>query len=108
MPATLVYPHIEKIEGRPARLQRMPRIRVAQIVMDYLYHGWSPDTICENYPHLQRAETYAAMAYYFDHKEEIDAEIKEETEEADADRERAKATSLLPTLLARMQQKRSG
>jgi hypothetical protein len=37
MTVETTYPHIEKIEGSPVRLQRMPRIRVAQVVMDYLY-----------------------------------------------------------------------
>jgi hypothetical protein len=29
-----------------------------------------------HYPHLQLAEVYAAMTYYFDHQVEIDAEIQ--------------------------------
>ena len=32
----LNYPHIEKRANQPARLNRLPRIRVAQIVMDYI------------------------------------------------------------------------
>src|SRR4051812_45233034 len=32
----IAYPHIDKQEDQPARLERLPRIRVAQIVMDYL------------------------------------------------------------------------
>lgn len=45
MPVEVTYPHIEKVNGEPARLQRLPRIRVAQIVIDYLNHGWSADEI---------------------------------------------------------------
>src|SRR5438045_6189928 len=51
MSVEVSYPHIEKIEGSPARLERLPRIRVAQIVIDYLNHGWSADEICIHYPH---------------------------------------------------------
>jgi uncharacterized protein (DUF433 family) len=76
--ATSMYPHIESILGQPARLERLPRVRVAQIVMDYLAHGWSADEICREYPHLHFAEVHAAMAYYFDHQTEIDAEIRAE------------------------------
>jgi hypothetical protein len=32
----LSYPHIEKDENQPAQLQRLPRIRITQIVMDYI------------------------------------------------------------------------
>ncbi len=46
MPVEVTYPHIEKIEGASVRLTRLPRIRVAQIVIDYLNHGWSADEIC--------------------------------------------------------------
>jgi uncharacterized protein (DUF433 family) len=78
MPVEVTYPHIEKIEGRSARLKRMPRIRVAQIVIDHLNHGWSADEICIHYPHLKLAEVHSAMAYYFDHQAEIDGEIEQE------------------------------
>lgn len=79
---TLNYPHIEKSENQPARLQRLPRIRVAQIVMDYLAYGWSVEEMCRQHPDLNHAEAHAAMGYYFDHQEEIDQEIKEEWEQA--------------------------
>ena len=59
--ASVAHEHIEKHTGEPARLARLPRIRVAQIVMDYLAHGWSPDEMCRHYPHLTPAEAHAAM-----------------------------------------------
>jgi hypothetical protein len=78
----LSYPHIEKTANQPARLQRLPRIRVAQIVMDYIAYGWSVDEICRQHPYLNLSEAYAAMGYYFDHQEEIDQEIREEWEQS--------------------------
>ncbi|MEQ8756599.1 MAG: hypothetical protein RID09_24205 [Coleofasciculus sp. G1-WW12-02] len=47
MTSKVIYPHIEKAEGQPARLQRIPRVRVAQIVMDYLAYGWSVDSFID-------------------------------------------------------------
>ena len=82
--ASVAHEHIEKLAGQPARLSRLPRIRVAQIVMDYLAHGWSPDEMCRHYPHLTPAETHAAMTYYYDHQAEIDAEIQAELAEVRA------------------------
>ena len=72
------YPHLEKSGDRPAHLKRLPRIRVAQIVMDYLTHGWSVDEICHQHPYLHPAEAHAAMTYYFDHPAEIETEIQQE------------------------------
>jgi hypothetical protein len=79
--ASVAHEHIEKVGLAPARLSRLPRIRVAQIVMDYLAHGWSPDELVRHYPHLTLAEAHAAMTYYYDHQDEIDAEIRTELAE---------------------------
>ncbi len=78
MSIQLSYPHVEKPAGDPARLVRTPRIRVAQIVMDYLAYGWSVDEMCRQHAYLDHSEAHAAMAYYFDHQAEIDAEIAAE------------------------------
>jgi Protein of unknown function (DUF433) len=71
----LNYPHIEKKEDHPARLERIPRIRVAQIAMDYISYGWSAEEICRQHLYLNLAEVHAALGYYFDHQPEIDQEI---------------------------------
>jgi hypothetical protein len=75
-----LYPHIQKLSDQPARLQRLPRIRVAQIVMDYLAYGWSVDEICRQHTYLSPAEAHAAMVYYFDHTDEIETEIQHEVQ----------------------------
>jgi hypothetical protein len=82
MPA-LDYPHICKSAGEPARLDRLPRIRVAQIVADHLGYGWSAEEIIRHYPHLAPAEVHAALGYYFDHRDEIDGELAAELAELD-------------------------
>lgn len=83
MSTDVTYPHIVKEEGHPARLENTPRVRIAQIVMDYMHHGWSPEEMCRQYPYLSLSEAYAAMAYYYDHQVEIDAEIEAEIKETD-------------------------
>jgi uncharacterized protein (DUF433 family) len=89
MALDVTYPHIEKPEAGPARLQRIPRVRVAQIVMDYLAHGWSPDEMCRQHSYLQPAEAHAAMTYYFDHQDEIEREIQLEWQQAQQDQQRS-------------------
>ena len=86
MSAVLRHSHIDKQDGQSARLQGVPRVRVAQIVMDYLAHGWSADEMCRHHPYLTPAEAHAAMAYYFDHQEEIDSEIRADWDQAERDR----------------------
>jgi uncharacterized protein (DUF433 family) len=89
MATELTYPHIEKLSGEAARLQRVPRIRIAQIAMDYLAHGWSAEEMCRQHPNLRLAEAHAAMGYYFDHQAEIDQEIRDEWESVRQERSSA-------------------
>lgn len=92
MSTQVSYPHIDKPENGPARLQKTPRVRVAQIAMDYLNYGWSVDEMCRQHPYLSAAEAHAAMAYYFDHQAEIEAEIEAELKEVDEARAKAPPT----------------
>ncbi len=74
----LDYPHILKTGGEAARLERLPRVRVAQIVADHLGYGWSAEEILRQHPIIEPAEVHAALAYYYDHRAEIDAELAAE------------------------------
>jgi len=78
------YPHIVKSDGEPARLEEHPRLRVAMLAADYLWRGWSAEEMVRHYPYLTLGEVHAALGYYFDHREEIDAELLEESRDADA------------------------
>ena len=95
------YPHIESASNQPARLKRLPRIRVAQIAMDYLAHGWAVDEMCRQHPILLPAEVHAAMAYYFDHQQEVDGEIQQELSAAEAERLQAPISALRARLKVR-------
>ena len=99
MPA-LDYPHIIPANGDAARLERLPRIRVAQIVADYLDRGWSAEEIVLQYPHLTLAEVHAALAYYFDHREEIDGELAAELAEAERSRREQPESAVIARLRA--------
>lgn len=79
------YPHIVEADGEAPCLQNWPRVRVAQIVMDHLGRAWGADEIGRQYPHLSLAEIHSALAYYYDHREAIDNEIRAELRQARAD-----------------------
>ncbi|MFH1265049.1 MAG: DUF433 domain-containing protein [Planctomycetota bacterium] len=101
MSTEVTYPHIEKPESGPARLRNTPRVRVAQIVMDYLAYGWSVDEMCRQHAYLTPAEAHAAMAYYFDHQAEIEAEMEAELREAEEARARARPSPFLVRMRAK-------
>ena len=99
MPA-LEYPHIHKAPGESARLERHPRTRVAMIVTDYAGRGWSAEEIVLQYPYLTLAEVHSALAYYHDHREEIDRELEAERGEAEAARIEQPSSLVLSRLRA--------
>ena len=94
MAATVHYPHIRHGTGMAACLESRPRVRVAQIAMDHLGRGWAADEIARQYPHLSLAEIHSALAYYFDHQEEIDREIQAELRDAGAGSSQARQSPL--------------
>jgi uncharacterized protein (DUF433 family) len=51
------------------------RSKVRQIVMDAM-NGWSPEKIHDEYPHLSLSQIHAALAYYHEHRVQIDEEIE--------------------------------
>lgn len=56
------------------------RIRVSDVVVLHERRGLSADEIVSFYPSLTLADIHAALAYYFDHREQIQAEILEDRE----------------------------
>ena len=59
--------------------------KVVEIALDHLAHGWSPEEIhYQHYGQLSMAQIHAALAYYYDHKKEMDQRIDREAEEVDA------------------------
>ena len=56
------------------------RIQVKHIVVMHERQGMSPEEIVSEYPHLTLAGIYAALSYYHDHREEINADIRAERE----------------------------
>jgi uncharacterized protein (DUF433 family) len=51
------------------------RIRVQDIVGQHELRGYSPDEIVDLYDGITLANVYAALVYYFDHREEIAADV---------------------------------
>ena len=58
-------------------------VKVAEIALDQIAHGWSAEEIHFQHPHLSLGQIHAALAYYHDHKAEFDAEIQRSLERVD-------------------------
>jgi uncharacterized protein (DUF433 family) len=73
--------HIETTPGVCGGKPRIAghRIRVQDIVL-WTEQGESADEIVSSFPQLSLADVHAALAYYFDHQAEIDADIRQDDE----------------------------
>ena len=69
--------HIEITTGASGKKPRIAghRITMQNIVIWHEWMGRSADEITTDY-NLELADVYAALAYYYDHREEIDESIK--------------------------------
>lgn len=89
--AKVIHPHIVKEPnycGGKAALDDT-RVRVMNVVFLHK-RGKTEAEILETYPDLNRAQVYAALAYYYDHPEEIEAELRaDETAAERYEQERA-------------------
>ena len=88
MPKTLDQ-HIEKTPGVAGGHPRVAgrRIKVAHVAVWHERLGMSADQIASEYD-LTLVDVYAALAYYFAHREEIDRDIEEGVDFAEAMRRR--------------------
>ncbi len=88
-------PHIRHDEkGRP--WVDDTNVKVIEVVLDHLAYGWNAEAIQDNHPHLSLAQVYAALAWYYDHQAEMDAEIERQD-----DRLRALRHACYPSSLER-------
>ncbi len=49
---------------------------VRSVVRYILIQGWTPEELVRNFDYLTLAQVYDALAYYYDHKEEIEEDIR--------------------------------
>ncbi len=77
-PVEIVHPYIECVVGvqggRP--VIKGTRFPVNSIVQNHR-RGLSVDEMLREFPHLTPAQIHDALSYYYDHRQQIDAEIQE-------------------------------
>lgn len=51
-------------------------MKVIELVLDSHAYGWSPEELHFQHPHLTLGQIHSALAYYWDHKDELDQDIE--------------------------------
>jgi uncharacterized protein (DUF433 family) len=102
-PATVApeYPHLTT-NAQGEMVLAETTMRVVALVMAQRANGWSPEELHFQFPHLPLGHIHSALAYYWDHKAELDADIDRETEYVKEARREA-GPSVIAAKLSRIQ-----
>jgi uncharacterized protein (DUF433 family) len=76
------------------------RMKVIELVLDSRAYGWSPEELRFQHPQLSMGQIYSALAYYEDHREELDKNIERRLRFVDQTRSHKKPIPLEERLRA--------
>jgi uncharacterized protein (DUF433 family) len=71
------YEHI-LLDGDVAYIDDMPPLQVSRVIEVHLAHGWNPRQLQSEFPSLWLDQIYSALAYYWDHKDTLETQSKQE------------------------------
>jgi len=76
------HPYITKKPGisKGSPIIAGTRVRVLDIVIEYEYLSHSPDEIISAHPHLILPQIHDALSFYYEHREEMDQDIRSRKE----------------------------
>jgi uncharacterized protein (DUF433 family) len=78
--------------------------KVVEVVLQVRAHGLSAEELHLELPHLTLGQIHSALAYYWDHKQELDADMQRRRNEADKLRD----TLEHPGIVERLRQAKVG
>jgi uncharacterized protein (DUF433 family) len=73
-------------------------MKVVELVMAQVAHGWSPEELHFQHPYLSLGQIHSALAYYWDHKNELDEDIERRRQYAEDERGKAGPSPLAAKL----------
>ncbi|MBI3942721.1 MAG: DUF433 domain-containing protein [Chloroflexi bacterium] len=76
-------------------------MKVVELVLDHKAYGWSPEELYFQHPYLTLGQIYSALAYYYDHQEELDQDIELGLQQVDQIQQTLKPSSLVARLKAK-------
>ncbi|HKZ85190.1 MAG TPA: DUF433 domain-containing protein [Anaerolineae bacterium] len=52
-------------------------MKVIELVLERMAYGWSPEELHFQHPYLTLGQIHSALAYYWDHRDDLDREIEQ-------------------------------
>ena len=100
LPETITtYEHVQ-IDAQGVPIIAGTTMKVVELVMAQMAYGWSPEELHLQHPYLTLGQIHSALAYYWDHKEELDADIERRGQYAEESRRKAGPSPLAEKLRA--------
>lgn len=96
---TITYEHVQ-LDSLGVPFIAGTTMKVVELVMAQIAHGWSPEELHFQHPYLSLGQIHSALAYYWDHKAELDADIEQRWQWAEQMRREAGPSSLAAKLRA--------
>jgi uncharacterized protein (DUF433 family) len=59
-------------------------MKVVELVLAQTAYGWSAEELHIQFPNLTLGQIYSALAYYWDHREELDNDIEKRIKNVDS------------------------
>jgi uncharacterized protein (DUF433 family) len=85
---TTAYEHIQ-LDEKGVAFIKGTTMKVVELVMAHKAYGWSPEELHFQHPYLTMSQIHSALAYYWEHKEELEADIQRRGEYVEQLREEA-------------------
>lgn len=76
-------------------------VKIIELVLETAAYGWSPDELQFQHPYLTLGQIHSALAYYWDHKEELDGDIERRMERVEEIRREVGPSQLVERLKAK-------
>jgi len=85
--ATTRYEHIV-LDEKGVPMIGGTTMKIVELIAERIGYGWSPEELHFQHPHLSMAQIHSALAYYFDHQEELENDVERRIAEMDQTRKR--------------------
>jgi uncharacterized protein (DUF433 family) len=93
------YEHITLNQDRVPHIAGTT-MKVVELVVEQRAYGWSPEELHFQHPYLTLGQIHSALAYYWDHREELDRDISRRLERVDELRNASQSSELAERLRA--------
>lgn len=100
MTQATAYEHIA-IDEAGVPILEGTTMKVIELVLETIAYGWSPDELQFQHPYLTLGQIHSALAYYWDHKDELDRDIENRLERVEQMRRQLKPSPLVARLRAK-------